>query len=76
MTTHHRRLIAVPPEAELIRIGVTAAIREKLAEDVIDGKVIHNLETDEICIADGASPEFRTQAIAAYVRMIDEMDAE
>lgn len=69
-----RHLIAAPPEDALIRRGVGEVVNGLLAEDVIAGRVIHNVETDEMCPADLASGDFRAAAVAAYARLLAKAD--
>ena len=38
---------------------------------MIAGRVIHNVETDELAPASLAADEFRTDAVAAYKRLLD-----
>jgi len=65
-----RRLMAVPSRDELIREGLGIFINQWLAEAVIDGRMIHNVETGHACPADAATEEFRAEAAAAYYRFL------
>lgn len=67
---NRRRLMAVPSRDELIREGLGIFINQRLAEAVIDGRIIHNVETGQACPPEAATEEFRTEAAAAYYRFL------
>jgi len=48
---------------------------EMYAEDVIAGRVIHNIETGLLVMADVATDEERAEAVAAYKRLLATADA-
>lgn len=66
-----RHLIPVPDADVLLRRGLAEVVNDLLAEDVIAGRVIHNVETDELAPASLATGEFRAAAVAAYKRLLD-----
>lgn len=75
-----RHLIAVPAKGDaehdrLVKLGISLAINELFAADVIAGKLIHNVDTDEFRLAEKADDEFRADAAAAYERMLNERSA-
>lgn len=55
----------------LLRHQATEIVNQILAEDVIGGRMVHNVETDELAPAELASDEFRAEAVAAYKRLLE-----
>jgi hypothetical protein len=69
-----RHLRAVPD------VGIPTALvgdlfNEVTATMVISGELIHNVETDLICPAESATPEFKAEAAEAYKRFLIARDA-
>ena len=54
----------------IVREGVYQILADKFAEDVISGRIIHNVETDTFCLRETASEQFIADATAAYSRLI------
>lgn len=69
------RMESKTPEA-VVRDRILDEMNQALAEDVIAGRVIHNVETDTIVLVEDATDEQRAEAAAAYKRLISLMREE
>lgn len=56
-------------------IVVRDALNQCFAQDVIDGTLIHNVETDTFVNRDLADDDFKAEAVAAYKRFLAERSA-
>lgn len=71
-----RHLIAVPDRDELIKAGLRAVVCEYFAADIIAGKIVYNIATDEFIGTDVATDDDREAAVEALAVFLETQDAD